>query len=420
MIFKNKVQVAAVCAALAFVWGGCEYPYSPVRQAQPGVPTTGMLRSINAELQTCNPSVSQDTSNFPACMLFLNLGEGELSVKVPPAWSSAYPLTGITQHDRLTIVDTGNTVKWFMKKPTFISKEFQDPEWSTHPDYIAVLGVRDDRLTGRPVKADNWSSAYAVKISTKQMLRLFNDSLQAFSTPHLWLPDAAPAASIDYTATATLFNETFVYNGDSSGAVDKATIQSFFGTTSVKVVYNFYSSAGRTGTSIYFIDYSQSTPVVTELRKPGGREDWTCESPLISPDGEWVVYNCMAPDGQTWASYVQKLDATSEAIMVCAQASDPHWFKYPDGSFGIVYDDKKWNPINAVPDKFIEDNMDGKLGSTYLLSAGDLSTLLPGALPAVNFRNGATVLLRLPFQGGYSRDGRFLVTGYRKAYIYMF
>ena len=104
----------------------------------------GKVYPINGGIshQICNPSISQDTDRFPASMLWLNFG-GDLGVK---SSDSEYTVVRdkVTQHDRLTISDTSNRVLWFLMRDTANGDcQFQDPEWSTHPNYIAALRAYD-------------------------------------------------------------------------------------------------------------------------------------------------------------------------------------------------------------------------------------------------------------------------------------
>jgi hypothetical protein len=114
--------------------GGCDFPYAPSQQPYPGVDTTridtgaigsGYLYPVNPGIQACNPSISQ-SDVFPACMLWL--GFSDLSVKVPDTMTGFD--TVVTQHDRLTVVDTGNTVRWYIMRSTIDTRgELQCPEW---------------------------------------------------------------------------------------------------------------------------------------------------------------------------------------------------------------------------------------------------------------------------------------------------
>ena len=89
----------------------------------------------NDDQQTCNPSVSQDTVNFPASMLWLNFTK-----LIVNRHDVGYSVTEVSQHDRLTVSDTANDVKWYLMIDESLGEcQFQDPEWSTHPDFIVSL-----------------------------------------------------------------------------------------------------------------------------------------------------------------------------------------------------------------------------------------------------------------------------------------
>ena len=53
-----------------------------VESASSGKSDIGTVFPVNTQKQICNPSVSQDTVNFPAAMLWLNFG-GTLKVTPP-------------------------------------------------------------------------------------------------------------------------------------------------------------------------------------------------------------------------------------------------------------------------------------------------------------------------------------------------
>ena len=272
-----------LCLVLMVI--GCDGLYQPISQPQPSSSdkndTAGVSRlfAVNENQQICNPSASQDTVNFKGCMLFLNL-EGTLTLNVPPEWETHYSLTA-DAHDRLTIVDTTNTVRWFLIKPNFLQQtSMQDPEWSRHPDYIAFLGDNDTASDG-----------YIVRISDKKILKINNGLLQANSTPHLWLPDHFKGPSeLLHDAVASPVSIAGASWDATRGMLDKETIKEYFGTDSVK--FTFSKNKGSSGLTIYYIDYSLQNPHSIQIPRPQGRDGYDCESSLISPDGNWIVYNC--------------------------------------------------------------------------------------------------------------------------------
>lgn len=384
----------ALAAASALLLSMCEYPYSPQTQPAPNVtaaPSESRLRPVNTGIQICNESISQDPVNFPGCMLWLNFN-GNLAVNVPAKWLSDYTVRDVAMHDRLTITDTSNTVKWFVKKPAEIQGELQDPEWAAHPDYIATMGKDNQR---------NFDF-FVVRISDKSWLKVNEDGLDGTSTPHLWLPRS-------HSATGTLpSNPTF---DSKTGLIDKASLVEYFGTDTVKIMYS-----KRIGSylQVHYADYSADVPVLTALKKPVGKEDWECESALFSPDGKWVSFNAFS--GNDYAAYIQELSPTSEPILVAEPGSDPRWYQDPaDGSFYIVYSTLG----GLITEELIEGgNDDGSLGSTMIRKA-DLPAVGESVPAWYVFKNPPVKLLDLPFKGGLSPDGKFLCTGYRYAYLYV-
>lgn len=387
-----------LCLVLMVI--GCDGLYQPISQPQPSSSdkndTAGVSRlfAVNENQQICNPSASQDTVNFKGCMLFLNL-EGTLTLNVPPEWETHYSLTA-DAHDRLTIVDTTNTVRWFLIKPNFLQQtSMQDPEWSRHPDYIAFLGDNDTASDG-----------YIVRISDKKILKINNGLLQANSTPHLWLPDHFKGPSeLLHDAVASPFSIAGASWDATRGMLDKETIKEYFGTDSVK--FTFSKNKGSSGLTIYYIDYSLQNPHSIQIPRPQGRDGYDCESSLISPDGNWIVYNCKR-GSLTCEAYIQYLGDSSEPVLLHdGTAAEPHWWVEPrTGAVFVLYSTK--------PGPLFEDLQkvagDGSYGETLI------RRITPGP-KWLSFYDPESLLAPLPFQGGLTRDGRYLVTGYIYGYI---
>jgi len=391
---------AAIALCLIFI-ESCKYPYEPTHQSPPmagsNVVTTSSLYPINPGRQICNPSASQDTVNFKACMLYLNLG-GNLPVNVPEDWKSIYTNYADQPHDRLTIIDTSNTVRWFLMKPTFIPQtELQDPEWSANPEYIAFLG-----------DADYTSDGYIVRISDKSILRFNKGNVQANSTPHLWTPHSAVTPAPETGAAASLFSDDDSLFDKTTGMVRKETIGMYFSTDSVKIV--FAKDVGSSGLTIHYIDYSQPQPGLIVLPRPKNREGMACESPLISPDGRWIVFNCKNGSLANEA-YLQRLDGTSQPLLLHqGTAAEPHWWRNPGNSdLYILY----CTAIGPLDRDLIQVPSNGSYGST-LIRRVNLSS---GLAWQVLYDNESE-LCGLPFQGGLTPDGRYLVTGYQYGYIF--
>lgn len=399
-----SVLVLVACSSGLLLTGGCEFPYNPPADApvkeglgDAGGGSTIRLRKVNTDIQICNPSITQDDQNYPGCMLWLNFA-GKLSVK-PGQFEGEYTIgeEEVKQHDRLTISDTSNTVRWYVMRPDKIKGDLQDPEWSTHPDYIATMGETDKIYSG-----------YAVSISNKTFFKFNDKNLTSTSTPHLWVPDR-------FTSGGTTVPASPQYD-ETTGMVDKASVKTYFGTDTVRVLFSLKTN----GLTIHYIDYSVDSPTLTALPKPEGRESWSCESALFSPDGKWVVYNCINWQTDQNEAYVQRLAPDSKPVLVDAHGGDPHWWKSPNGSLFVTY----YGPSVAsglMRETFaVGKNDDGILGSTYKQKIILPDTDAGESLAAHTlFESAPRELLGLPFKGGLSRDGRFLCTGYIYAYMYV-
>jgi hypothetical protein len=377
---------------------GCDGLYSPQPQTTPSVIKTsqssaGTIFPVNISKQICNPSIGK-SGPYTGCMLWLNFG-GDLNVTVPSSMSGyRIDRAHVIQHDRLSISDTTNTIRWFMMRDQLgISYQIQDPEWSTHPDYIVCLGGNS--------AADRGWSGYAVRISDKSYCKLNQNNLQETSSPHVWLPAAASGGN----------GVTNPHYDPANGMCDVNTVRAFFGTDSVKLVY-----AKGNPLSLFYVDFHTGTMPVP-LAKPAGRETWATESPLISPDGNWIVYNCFTIG--LFEVYVQQLKANSAPILVAKDAIEPHWWVHPEfPRTYIVY-----SQIPAGAGYYIKEDYgdptfteSGSLGATYKQEISIASGSFP-AHASCELIGQPSLIVKLPFKGGISDDGKYLCTGYEQGYI---
>jgi hypothetical protein len=405
MIVKKKTNAGHfLYIALAIV--ACDFPYSPQPQPDPrgikaasrdtGAVGNGYLYPVNVNQQTCNPSISQSAA-FPACMLWL--GFDRVSIHVPDSMSG-FSSTPVKEHDRLTIVDTSNSLRWYMMVSDFsLSGELQCPEWSTHAGYIACLvGAISQPYSG-----------YAVRIGDKKFLKLCDKTLDEFSTPHFWLPDTAVSGGV---VSSPVF--------DANGFTQREDVLRFFGTTQFKFVYVVQQDGG----TLYYIDYSVSgDPAPAPLQKPAGKESRYCGSPLISPDGNWVAYHCFSNSSQGgyYSSYIQRLSPDSKPVFIADNASDPHWWAdlYNNNDYYIIYSITKGAYFSEYDfsDRSIENS--GAAGATVKLRLKGTWKDAPGHVGGLepDAQLTADTLIRLPFKGGLSRDGYFLCTAYKYGYI---
>lgn len=380
----------------------CEYPYKPVIEEPITVnPVTNslsgaLIKKIVPGTQVCNPSVSLDTIQFPACMLWLNFS-GLLPVKTNDA-TSGYPKMA-TQHDRLTISDSSNTVRWYMMRDKIINDvdyHFQDPEWSAHPEYIGTL-------LGNNNVFDTWSF-YAIHPGSNAYVKIIDRRLNEISTPHLWVGPGANTAS-NQVSPDTVY--------DNNGFLKKESVAAFFGTTDIKITWSIRENGYL---SVYYVDYGADMVTPIKLLSPSNETgtSYNCESALISPDGNWIVFNAYQTTTQ-YKSYIQKLSPQSKPVLLKDGACDPHWWVNPStGQSYIVYAEINGDydiSVDLADPKYLAS---GEPGSTSMLRV-HLNPELPSAL---SFELGSPVkILQLPLKGGLSPDGHFLCTGYKYAYI---
>jgi hypothetical protein len=275
----------------------------------------------------------------------------------------------------------------------------QCPEWSTHPDYIACLiGAISQPYSG-----------YAARISDKKYLKVCNKNLEEFSTPHLWVADSSFGGG---TVASPVF--------DANGFIVKDQVRSFFGTTQCKFVYTLYNNGG----TLYYVDYSaDADPAPIPLRKPAGRVSWLCDSPLFSPDGNWIAFDCFenSTQGNYYSSYIQRLSPDSNPILISDMASDPHWWvdHYNNSEYSIVYTHTIGPYFSEFDFTDVSVGVSGGAGSTILRHLKGTWQDAPGFIGSLNLDDSYApdTLVRLPFKGGLSSDGRFLCTAYEYAYI---
>lgn len=136
-------------------------------------------------LQACNGSISRDPAH-PSRMLFLDFGIPE-----EPSYSNLVQPRLYAQHRMILIGDYASDAPGrlvdFIDTPASelaAEKTWDDPEWSTHPDF-AVATTRDpdgDKTVPtepKPTQPD----IYLIKLSTKE-------SLKVFTGGHVMLPAA--------------------------------------------------------------------------------------------------------------------------------------------------------------------------------------------------------------------------------------
>ena len=349
----------------------------------------GAVYPTNTGKQICNPSVSQDTVNYPGSMLWLNFG-GKLVVNTD---NSSYTISRVTQHDRLTVTDTSNTVRWFLMRDSVAGEcQFQDPEWSTHANYIVALRAYD--IHGSKACEELDYGIFAVRMSDKKKFWFYDKDIGEFATPHLWVGEAAASKN------------------DKS---DDSTVEGFFGTSDVRLTYVSPKN------EIMFVDFANGglkKPVT--LKKPAGRSSWEIDSPMISPDGNFVVYN-MVENSTTWEAYIQELSANSSPIKIeqaegmMSSPAQPHWFKFGSRLFVLWAEFPAGAQMLNKNDLMAESVQDGSVGRTVMreimLTAGAPSDI------ALEWVGENREIAPIPMTGGRSPNGKFLATGTNNAYL---
>lgn len=366
--------------------------------------STGTVYQINTEgtvrQQICNASISQDPVNFPGAMLWL--GFTKLSVKNPPA---GYTLTNIVQHDRLTITNYKNEVVWYLMRDDVadFECEFQDPEWAAHPHYVTALGKH--KTNGEYCDEYGDHSGFAVRLADKKAFMFNERKLHNTATPHIWIDPAVTAAN-----GGTPVNVTY----DADGFADAQSVKDFFGTQNVKIAWAEKSEGVLT---IKWADYSSGSVVLKTLQKPDGKSNWNAESPLFSPDGNFITFN-LFQSIFLYEAWVQKLDSDGKSLpeMISESGMDPRWWKNPfDNKLYITYVKRPAGEQYVIVDKLEDPALaaDGSSGGTYM-KLFDVTSTTPKAFWNIGKEK---IIASLPFKGGVSPDGKFMCTGTNYAYM---
>lgn len=345
----------------------------------------GALYAVNDGKQICNPSVSQDSKNYPASMLWLNFG-GTLKVKAP---DSVYTTSKVVQHDRLSVSDTSGKVLWYLMRDTEAGDcQFQDPEWSTHPNYIVALRAFNSKGESGCKESDMDYGMFAVRMSDKKKFFFYNKEMSEFATPHLWVETGAEPDS----------------------AAADSTVEGFFGTNQVRLVYVNKKD------EIVFVNYANGgTKSAKTLKKPSGVDGWMMDSPMISPDGNFVVYNMINSSMTGWKSYIQELSENSKPIEIekssgmISEPVQPRWFAYAERLFVMWTEFPQGSQFVNKNDLTEVSVQDGSAGRTAMREV----SLVAGAPSDLAFAWAGDMIeiAPIPMIGGRSPDGRFVATG---------
>lgn len=343
----------------------------------------GTVFEVNGGHQICNPSVTMDEKNYPASMLWLNFS-GTLAVDAPDGFST----TKVGEHDRLTISDTAGHVLWFLMKTSVpdVKCEFQDPEWSADGGFVVALGGSD--AEGSQGCDELEYRMFAARLSDSKTIFL-GDIVAEDANPHLWVGNASTSAdSLD-------------------------SIAQFFGTSEVKLVY--LASSGN----LAYIDYAKSDKPV-ELKAPEGVSGNLLDSPLISPDGKFIVFD-MISTSYSWKSYVQELSENSLPVEIekldgmISNPVFPHWWKLGDRSFIVWTEFAEGLSYLNKSDLTNSSTWDRSLGRTVMREV----SLTAGAPKdvAVDWIGDIREIAPVPLIGGRSPSGHFVSTGTNNGYL---
>ena len=349
----------------------------------------GTLFAVNEGRQICNPSVSQDTVNYSASMLWLNFG-GKLNVIAP---DTVYTTSKVVQHDRLTVSDTSGHVRWYLMRDTEAGDcQFQDPEWSTHPNFLVALRAYDTKGNKDCLNLDY--GMFAVRVSDKKKFFFFDKDVSEYATPHVWVdPDA-----VRDTAAAD------------------STVEGFFGTKQVRLVYVDKKD------QIVFVDYANGgTEKAITLKKPSDVDGWMMDSPMISPDGNFVVYNMINMSMTGWKSFIQHLSDMSKPIEIekmtdmISEPVQPHWFGFAGRLFVVWTEFPQGASFVNKNDLSYVSVQNGSVGRTAMREI----RLIADAPTDIAFEwiGDVEEIAPIPMIGGRSPDGRFLATGTNLGYL---
>jgi hypothetical protein len=190
--------------------------------------------------------------------------------------------------------------------------------------------------------------------------------------------------------------------------INSDSIRNFLGAPSNSFKLAFTNASDQ---ALYIVDFSQNEvdpttgeqhPSVVKLPRDPARPGWNFDSPLLSPDGKLVTYYLRSGATQQ-APYVQDVSGATAAISVASVGTDPHFWVDSTGELFIIYSDKNLTQINMLS---------SLSGSSTFQQKIDPST---GALIG-----SRTVLFNKPFNGGLSKNGRYLCTGYADGAFYDF
>lgn len=343
----------------------------------------GTVYEVNGGKQICNPSVTMDAERYPGAMLWLNFS-GTLNVNE----TEGFTTTKVGEHDRLTISDTAWNVLWFIMLDSVGAEcEFQDPEWSTDSDYIVALAGSNAKGSRGCDEVEY--KIVAIRLSDKAFITLSDSVVDEAANPHLWLGERS--AKVDST--------------------DK--VAKFFGTSQIKFVYK--NPAG----SLVYVDYAKS-PKPKKLKAPANASGNMLDSPLISPDGNFIVYDKLN-SSYSWNSYIQELSESSSPIEMERTADMlsnpvfPHWWQFGSKLFVVWTEFVDGNSYLNKSDLTNESTWNRSLGRTSMREIS-VTAGAPNDV-ALAWNGDVREIAPIPLIGGRSPDGHFIASGTNNGYL---
>ena len=188
--------------------------------------------------------------------------------------------------------------------------------------------------------------------------------------------------------------EEFVLPPPLISFVSASDLQAFTGTSNVKIAFTLGGQR-----DVYFVDFTDSVPTAVKLKKPSGKESISGDSPLISPDGTFVVYY-LTHGASINGAYMQKLDKNATPVLIDLNGTEPHWWKDSLGQIYVIYS-------NSILESDLSNSTSGK------------SYRVPVSLSGAGSVTGTKVeIAPYAMNGGLSKNGRYLCTAYQDAAFY--
>ena len=189
----------------------------------------------------------------------------------------------------------------------------------------------------------------------------------------------------------------FILPAIPSPFISPDSITAFIGTSNVKIAYTLNEDSRW----IYYIDFNQPSSLPVKLKKPVGKEKVGGDSPLISPDGAFVVYY-LTHGNDLQGAYMQRLDGAATPVLVADNGAEPHWWTDSTGQLYVLYSNQLMSVLSTtlVPGEY----------ATYrqkVSLSGDGSLI-----------GAPEKIAPYSMNGGISKNGRYLCTGYQNAAFY--